>query len=380
MSGRSSARRWLGRAALLLGSAALSLGAAELALRALDVAPSRYAHPWHLETEDKRLGLDVYPDDPRGYFPIDLRDDATRARWAARGLAEVDERYEGTPFAVDFRYSAGLCRGGDVVAAESARVVVIGDSFTEGQGVREEDTFAARLDRALDAQVLNCGRRGYDFPRIHEWFDLKVAELDPDVVVYAMILNDPEQSEAFHARQRFVDDWILDRRRMYMAGDGAPPPGQLRLAALVEDRVEGWRVGRETEAWYREMVGPPNRAGWEATIAHVVAMDAAMRERGGAFVVALWPLMIRLEDYPFRDVHRIIREALESRGVRVIDTLDAFEGQVTEELWVHATDRHPNERAHARFAERLRPDLASALASTPASTPAGPPRAPTKAR
>ncbi len=65
----------------------MALVAAERALRWLDVAPDRFGHPWHLETADKRLGLDVYPDDPRGYFPIDLRDEATRRTWRTRGLA-----------------------------------------------------------------------------------------------------------------------------------------------------------------------------------------------------------------------------------------------------------------------------------------------------
>ena len=69
------------------------------------------AHPWHLESEDKRVGLDVYPDDPRDAFPIDLRDETERARWRERGLAEVDTRWERTPHAVGFEYTAELCRG-----------------------------------------------------------------------------------------------------------------------------------------------------------------------------------------------------------------------------------------------------------------------------
>src|SRR5260370_669848 len=83
--------------------------------------------------------------------------------------------------------------------------VVIGDSFTEGQGVREEDTFVARLGRRLpQAELVNCGRRGYDFPALEGWFDRQLA-LGPDVVVYAMVLNDVQQSAAFHARQRYLD-------------------------------------------------------------------------------------------------------------------------------------------------------------------------------
>lgn len=351
---------WLGRIALALVSAALALGAAELAVRAMGLSPARYAPTAHLESEDKRSALDLYPDDPRGAFPLDLRNPDVRAEWA--NMPGI-ERAERAPHGVPLRFGAELCRGGDLAPAEGrARVLVIGDSFTEGQGVVEERTFSARLDRALGAQVINCGRRGYDFPRLREWFELRTESFAPDVVLYAMVLNDPQRSEAFHERQRFIDDWIVDRRRRVTEGPVGPPPGS-RLFALVEDRVESMRVGAATTEWYRDMVAEPNRVGWEATLAHLEAMHAAMEARGGVFVVALWPLLVELDGgYPFTDVHRTIREALEARGVRFVDTLDAFEGADPETLWVHATDRHPNADAHARFAERVQPALQAALA------------------
>jgi hypothetical protein len=340
---------------------------AELALRLLGIAPSRWVHPCHLEARDKRVGLDLYPDDPRDYFPLDLRDEEVRRRYRERGLSEVDERWERTPEAVPFEYTAELCRGTSIptLPAGAARVVAIGDSFTEGQGVREEDTYAARLDRAIrGAQVVNCGRRGYDFPQLHELFTRNLA-LDPDVVVYAMILNDPEQSEAFHARQRYIDDWIVDRRRMVFEGDGSPPPWEPRIVSVFADRVEGIRVGAETTRWYREMVGAPNREGWQATLDHLGAMDEAMRARGGELVVVLWPLMVGLDgDYPFAATHETIARALEARSITFHDTLPAFLGRDPSSLWVHPSDRHPNERAHAIFARDVEPIVRGAIART----------------
>lgn len=358
------ARRWLGRLGLIGASTLAAVLVAELALRLLGIAPSRWAHPWHIETQDKRVGLDLYPDDPRDYFPLDLRDEAVRRRYRERGLTEVDERWERTPEAVPFVYTAELCRGESIppLPEDASRVVAIGDSFTEGQGVREEDTYAARLDRALrGTQVLNCGRRGYDFPQLHELFTRNLA-LDPDVVVYAMILNDPEQSEAFHARQQYIDDWILDRRRMVFEGDGSPPTWELRLVSVVEDRIEGMRVGAETTRWYQEMVGAPNRAGWSATLDHISAMDAAMRERGGELVVVLWPLMVGLDGaYPFTAVHRTIAHDLEARSITFHDTLPAFLGHDPSSLWAHPSDRHPNEAGHAIFARDIEPVVREAI-------------------
>lgn len=351
------------RAGVFAVSTVLSLLSAEVALRVLGIAPERYRQPVHLETEDKRHGVDLYPDDPRGYFGLDLRDPALRAELVREGLTEVEARSERTPFAVRGRYSAELCRGGDIPPRDPARarVLVIGDSFTEGQGVHEEDTFVAQLGvRIPEAELLNCGRRGYDFPRLREWLDLRMP-LGPDVVVYAMVLNDPHQSEAFHARQAYLDDWIVDRRRMFASGDGSPPPWEPRLFSLLADRIEGARVAAETERWYRDMVGPENEEGWQRTLDDLSAMDETVRAGGARFVIALWPLMTRLHDYPFEDTHRTIVEALEARGLTVLDALPAFRDEDATALWVHPADHHPNERGHRIFAGAIEPAVRAAL-------------------
>jgi lysophospholipase L1-like esterase len=372
-SGRGALRKWLGRFGLLVGTTLAALIVADLVLRVLGIAPERYAQPRHLESADKRAGVDAYPDDPRDYFPLDLRDEVTRESLANSGIPDLDRHADRTPHAVPLAYTERLCRGTAVPDGDpsSTRILVVGDSFTEGQGVREEDTFAAVLDRRLaGAHVVNCGRRGYDFPDLRGWVEQHL-DLEPDVLVYAMTLNDPERSESFHARQQYIDDWIVDRRRMVAEGDGAPSPFEPRLFALLSDRLEGVRVGAETTRWYQEMAGEPNREGFDATVRHITAMRDEMTTRGGEFVVVLWPLLVDLDgdDYPFTDVHRTIGNALRAEDVAFHDALPEFLGEDPEQLWVHATDRHPNERAHGRFAGLVERALEPALGTSRAERP-----------
>src|SRR5690606_38249507 len=106
----STKRRWRGRVALVLASTLGALLIVELSLVLLGVAPARYRTPRALESADKRWALDLYPDDPRGALPLDLRDPATLATWSAR-VPAVRAHATELPHAVASRFTDGLlCR------------------------------------------------------------------------------------------------------------------------------------------------------------------------------------------------------------------------------------------------------------------------------
>ncbi|MCM2257127.1 MAG: SGNH/GDSL hydrolase family protein, partial [Vicinamibacteria bacterium] len=326
--------------------------------------PERFEHPRRIANGKRTLLLDAYPSNPHGELDVDLRDAATRERYRAAGLRRVDEAARFTPFAVERRTNSRRFRGpefGDKVTGVT-RVAVIGDSFTEGMGAKEDDAYPRathlRLQRAGAAvEVLNAGRRGYDLLEIRDLLG-DALELQPDVVVYGMVLNDGIRSPEFDARQRHLDDWILDRAAMER-GDAAPPPPRPwrpRLVTFFTERLEAARVGRETTAWYHDMYAAPNAAGWQRSQELIVEMRDRVRARGGTFAIALWPLLVGTDgDYPFAATHETIRAFCAAMGIPFLDLLPAFTGRTAESLWVHPVDRHPNATAHAMAADRLAP-------------------------
>jgi lysophospholipase L1-like esterase len=350
--------------ALLAASVIAGLALLEVALRAGGYAPETYKSMAFLRSSDGRLLLDCYPTNPRGYFAIDLRRPQARSRYIALAPHRYDVVSRRAPWAVEFRYNSLGFRGPEIAPKQHGvrRVAVLGDSFTEGQGVKEEDAFPRVLERLLNSaardrfETINCGRRATDFPRLMEVFE-KVERLEADVVVYALVPNDAARSASFEARQSYVNDWIMNRGRMLI---GRPEerlqPLNSRLAALLRDRIESYRVGGETTRWYKEMWSAVNEEGRRRTQECIREMNRRIRARGGRLLVASWPLLIGLDGaYPFDDISDTIARMCLAIGVPHNDLRSALRGRPTRSLWVHPIDMHPNETAHRLVAESLTP-------------------------
>jgi len=361
-------RHALGRLLLTLSALVLALLLGESALRLSGAHTTRFVRPQHLENAAKTAGVDVYPSNPRGSFDLDLHDAVVRTRLAARGLVGLDAIEAQLPHGVEFSYSRDTCRDREPPprTPHIPRVLVVGDSFTEGQGVRARDVFPRVLERQLadvHAEVFNCGRRGRDFPGLRTYFPALLAHHTPDLVVYAMLLNDPVKSPEFSARQQYLNDWILDRRRMVPdSASRAEPWWSPRIVSLSREAYEAVRVGRDTSAWYADMVGPANRSGWALTQRMIAEMSALAHEHDSGFVVVLLPLLTGLDTtYPFAGAHAEIARALRARQIDFHDLLPALAGRAPPTLWVHPVDMHPNERAHALLAARLEPIVRARL-------------------
>jgi lysophospholipase L1-like esterase len=317
-----------------------------------------------------RLGsvaVDCYPTNPRGYFDLYLRDPAARSRFDRLGVRRVRDCASQAPYAVEYRYNSLEFRDREPGSRRRGvrRVIVLGDSFTEGQGVKESDVYPRVLETTLNGaantrwEVFNFGRRGADFPVLHENFE-KLLAFDPDVVIYAMVLNDGEQSPRFRTRDPLLSEWLTGRGRHGLSASSRP--FGRRTALFVRNRIERLRIDRGTSGWYDALYGSPNHEGWMRTQARLREMHRRMRERGGQFLVVVWPMLVELDGrYPFVNAHTTIARFCREAGIPYFDLLQALQGTKAAVLWVHPLDPHPNEIAHRMAAKELAPLVTNLL-------------------
>lgn len=349
-------RPWVANGLLLLASTAMVWLGAEIVLRAVHWTPLRYRVRVRLSSRgDVRLRsnsvvLDCYPNQVAQSFPVDLNRPEVLEHYRALGITDFSAALPDSPWCIEFRYNSLGVRGPEFGPKRAGvkRIVAVGDSFTEGQGVPEGDTYpsllASRLESAVPGryEVLNFGQRATDFPELLDLFE-RALQLSPDLVIYGLCLNDAERSAEYDRRWPRLNDWVMVRR----------PPIDLewwnsRLGSFVADRIEQWRIARDTTEWYRGMYGPPNRDGWERTRNDFRRMKDEAESRQARLMVAVWPLLVGLEGrYPFREVHERLAASFERQKIPHQDLLDVLSGQESASLWAHPADRHPNRRANA---------------------------------
>jgi len=239
------------------------------------------------------------------------------------------------------------------------RILVLGDSFTWGQGVHGDDTYPARLERRLDRyrnglefDVLNAGRRGWNTERQYVTLDKQaLTAYQPDMVILGYCLNDvePRRDAALEARRG-----ALERRAPSGRLSSALHRGS-RLYRLAWQRLENRRQRRAHSDHYRWLYDPeqPYMARMEKALGRI---RDHLRERSIPLLVVIFPIFDSDfdEGYAYRDLHGQVATACARMDIPVLDLLPHFEGMDGDRLAVTPfTDAHPSEIAHRIVADTL---------------------------
>jgi hypothetical protein len=317
-------RRWIGRLLLLTCSAALWLGLAELWLRRSVGA----------------CGRTPFRDATLAGLPHEL----------APGRATT---YKGVAVRVN---SLGF-RGPELAPPPDGteRVALVGDSFTFGNGCREEETLTAALERELAAhgraaQVVNCGVPAFNAQDVVALTKGRVLALHPQRVVYVLVANDVDASVK---PGPIPPDAVIDPFAEFPLHSALLQ--WLGIEATGFLRATGLRRGGYVEKILAEWKG----GGGERLDASLAELAAACTAAGARLTVAVYPFMVKPSRNPLAPIEADALARCARRGIDVVALVDAFEkDEDLTRYWITPLDAHPDARAHAAAARLLAERLA----------------------
>lgn len=252
---------------------------------------------------------------------------------------------------------------------DTLRILVLGDSFTQGKGVRDGAVFCEILEEQLNAEyrskgkkieILNAGIGGSLTP---QWVDIaeKVKDhFQPDVILIVFFLRDGapiaiQSIGSFFIPVRESIQKNFDKSFFYRHFHS------YRYYRSIAERKSLSRV--YSRALIDSYTGTPEQqVQWDIAktdIQKIVALGTDINAEVGLVV---FPVLVELnQNYPFQKICDTLVDFGNEIAVPTHSLLPAFIGRKGPNLWVSTYDQHPNELGHSIAAESITPFLRDLL-------------------
>jgi lysophospholipase L1-like esterase len=251
----------------------------------------------------------------------------------------------------------GFRFGGERPASSEGPILAVGDSFTYGDEVRDEEAWPAQLQRITGRPVLNGGVTGYGLDQIVLRAEQLIPRYKPSVVIVGFIEHDIQRTEMRRMWWRDKPWFEIDGDQLVLKGVPVPNPPS-RLSRETRHRVETFLVELpvilQQLLGYRVRVHPVGRG---------LTISRRLAERLAALSAQHGVPMIMMAQYPplaFTDrrtgtLHRrrmkAVLERAQSRGLVIVDTFQRLAAEPQPEHFYGHT--HMNARGNALVASLL---------------------------
>ncbi len=226
-------------------------------------------------------------------------------------------------------------------AKRGPRVLLLGDSFTEGAGVRSHERFSARLEQIWrekqpGLEVFAGACCGFDTLDEAELLEKTGDRLGPDLVVVCYVLNDAERDSPQYTPSpaaRWLNQALLQKFPSYLF---------YRMRAVRQ--TTNWA---EIEANVRRQ-HQPESPGWKYVQDGLDRIARWCDERNVARAFVALPLFVtEAQNYRVQMEQAVI--AARQRGFEAFSLLDAFDGRWGD-FALSRYELHPSAEAHSRIA------------------------------
>jgi hypothetical protein len=282
----------------------------------------------------------------------------------------------------------------------TCRLVILGDSFTMGEGVSDAQAFPAILETSLagrlpvEVDVVNAGVDSYS--PVLSYLDLRehLLRLEPDAVVLSLDMSDLLQEQYYRSLATYgpggeivavpnprlrgritdwMDDWI--KRNLYFLRF-AYLEGQRRLDP--EEKMEAVIQRRNGDLLAYTLAGDAvdRSRQWGDLFDSIVRIHLLCQRKGTLFFLAIYPWGHQVSGQEWvpgrsywmpRDavasdrVFDTIRRECADRGIALIDTVPAFRSYRGDKPLFFRHDMHFTPEGHRVMSDALRDPLIQAL-------------------
>ena len=210
--------------------------------------------------------------------------------------------------------------------------------------------------------MLNFGVTGYSFTQVMETLRSRALAFDPDLVIYAYSLNDPQEyslpmanllAQLTNAEERylaldgpssFAQRWRLYRLARYVLSRETPERRERPVWNRDDPQFVALRKGRFAE-YYAELNTADET--WQPIASGLLDLEALSASRGVPVHAIIFPELTDLDEYPIPEVHTHLAQAFSERSIRVLDLLDHYTCYVKVHRKKIAADMlHPNKIGH----------------------------------
>lgn len=245
-------------------------------------------------------------------------------------------------------------------SAGTYRVLCLGDSFTMGYGVNDDETYPALLAKQHPSiETINMGLGGYGVDQCYLWYERDGTKFDVDVLLFALIVGD------FFRMNPDGNVANIPKPVMQLV-DGMPVAINTPVTNILAAPDVMTRLARvwQTSSFYalvpKSFAAPPAATGsvdqhYFAPIALRIfeVLRDRSRQRGQLFVIALLPVF---EDIPQPKLALIddwLRPALAERGIPFVDLRPAFRAVLASSLPEHFAQGHYSQQGNLVAARAL---------------------------
>lgn len=277
-----------------------------------------------------------------------------------RGWALEPNLHRQSPWGPDSLHSTasgfrGTREPGPETSTGKLRILALGDSFTFGEEVRDEEAYPAVLERLLPAtEVVNLGVHGYGHGQMLLYLEEAGESLEPDLVLVGFVGDDMRRTPlAFrdYAKPRYV----MRGENLILTGVPVPTPEEIRDAPLAGSRFVTLSSLLKDMALERAGVAAKQR--WAVTGAILDRVVEVAYRQGAVTVFAYLPQGSELDaGAPLSEGQEFFAEYCRDRAALCVDLTDPFRAAVVERPELRRPG-HWNAEGHRLVARGIQDDL-----------------------